>query len=376
MASELPHTRPGGLSPAPIRKVLLLVSKRADKIAEPLAAVGVSSEVIIGSKWSIVPKVLAREDAIRAANVDVVIADCCGTHVSMAMMLRRLLGVPAVYRMRGNMWQEYQDKFADRDDFHARRLVNALTAYTNYNLPHLDAIMPVAQHMADAVRAELPELRTPVMPVPIAVNALPGPPDDLDETRRRWAPDGRGIVASITNFRYWQKAAPMLEAAPALAETLREHGLVWAIAGRGAFAGRFFDELAQRCPPENWVRVGYIADVSALLYTASAFLHLSEMDGLPNVIMEAQMCGCPVIANDYFAMAEMVSSEHTGLLVDTPAQAAEGLERLLGDATLRERVVAEGRRDVQERHTNEAVGSEFVRALGEVKAAFERRTHA
>ncbi len=372
MASELSHTRPGGLSPAPIRKVLLLVSKRADKMADPLAAVGVSCEVIVGSKWSIVPKVLAREDAIRTANVDVVISDCCGTHASMAMMLRGLLGVPAVFRMRGNMWHEYQDKFADRDGFYAHRLVDALTAYTNYNLPRLDAILPLAQHMAEAVHAQLPGLRTPVMPVPIAVNSLPGPPDDLDEVRRRWAPDGRGIVASITNFRYWQKAAPMLAAAPALAEVLRERGLVWAIAGKGTFADRFFEELSRRLPSDLWARVGFISDPWSLLHPATAFLHLSKMDGMPNVVMEAQLCGCPVIANDYPAMAEMVDHERTGLLMGEPTQAAEALVRLTGDAALRERVIAEALRDLQERRTNEAVGRKFVRALSEVKAAFDR----
>ena len=139
------------LPPTSIRKVLLLVSKRADKIAGPLRAVGVESEAIIASKWEIVPKVLAREDAIRAAGVDLIISDCCGTHASMAMMLRGLLGVPAVFRMRGNMWDEYEDRRSDRDSLLKRKFVDALVLYTNHNLPRMDAIMPVARHMADAV---------------------------------------------------------------------------------------------------------------------------------------------------------------------------------------------------------------------------------
>lgn len=372
MTSKLAQTS-GGVSAAPIRRALLLVSKRADKIAGPLAAAGVDSEIIIASKWAVVPQVLAREDAIRAAGVDIVIADCCGTHASMAMMLRTLLGVPAVFRMRGNMWDEYRDKLAEDGSFLTRRFVDAITAYTDYNLPQLDAILPVARHMADAVRAQLPGLRTPVVPVPISVTSYPPPPEDRTGLRARWAPDGRGIVASMTNFRYWQKVAPMLEAAPALAEVLRERGLVWAIAGRGAFADRFFDDLAERCPPELWVRADFVPDPWSLLYAASAFLHLSHMDGMPNVVMEAQLCGCPVIANDFPAMAELVSHERAGLLVSEPEQAAGQLERLMGDAALHESLAAGGLRYVQDHHTDEAVGRELVRVLSEVKAAFDRK---
>lgn len=371
--SELAYADFSGLSPAPIRRALLLVSKRAAKQVDPLGAVGIETDVIIGSKWSIAPKVFAQEDAIKSAGIDVVIADCCGTHATMAMMLREILGIPAVYRMRGNMWDEYQDRLEGRNTLDERCLVGALRAYTNYNLVRLDAILPVAGHMAKAVHAELPDLRTPVMPVPIAVDPLPPPPEDLDAVRKRWAPDGRRIVASITNFRYWQKAAPMLEAAPALAEVLRERGLIWAIAGKGAFTDRFFSELEDCCPRDVWMRVGFISDPSSLLHAADAFIHLSRMDGMPNVVLEAQFCGCPVIANDHPAMAELVDHENTGLLVSQPADAAQQLERLLGDEALRKRLITTGREYVLGHHTNEAVGREFARALGLVKATFDRR---
>lgn len=361
------------LPPTSIRKVLLLVSKRADKIAGPLRAVGVESEAIIASKWEIVPKVLAREDAIRAAGVDLVISDCCGTHASMAMMLRGLLGVPAVFRMRGNMWDEYEDRRSARDSLLRRKFVDALVLYTNHNLPRMDAIMPVARHMADAVRAELPGIRTPVLPIPISVTTFPPAPDDRDALRARWSPDGRGIVASITNLRYWQKAAPMLDAAPALEEVLREHGLVWAIAGRGAFADQFFEELAKRCSPDLWVRAGFVSDPWSLLYAASAFLHISEMDGMPNVVIEAQSCGCPVIANDHPAMAELIRHGETGLLVSDPADAAGELDRLLREASLHEHMAAKGLRYVREQHTDEAVGRMLLQALSEVKERFDRR---
>ena len=156
------------------------------------------------------------------------------------------------------------------------------------------------------------------------------------------SPDGRGIVASITNLRYWQKAAPMLDAAPALEEVLREHGLVWAIAGRGAFADQFFDELAKRCSPDLWVRAGFVSDPWSLLYAASAFLHISEMDGMPNVVIEAQSCGCPVVASNASSVPEVAGD--AAILVDpynVDAMTA-AIQTVLTDRQVRERLVASG----------------------------------
>lgn len=353
-----------------IRNVLLIDSSRPEEQIKPLSAVGVRTHAIVGSKWSIVARALPHLRALGAAEIDVIVTTCYGTHATVALTLRRLLGVPAVIRMRGNPWREYRGKLDGKDGLLTRAWVKGLCAYTNYNVPRLDAVLPVAPHLQAQLRDELPAYDRPVLPVPIPVRPMPPAPADIEEVRRRWTPDGRRIIASITNFRYWQKISPMLDAAPHLADLLRRRECVWVIAGAGALADRFFEELAQRCPPDLWVRAGFIDDPWSLLHAASAFLHLSELDGMPNVMLEALACGCPIITNDFPAMAGLIVHEANGLLVDDPARAAEELDRLLQDSQLYRGIVSEGRRYIDERHTDEAVGREYVRALGLVKAAW------
>jgi glycosyltransferase involved in cell wall biosynthesis len=100
-----------------------------------------------------------------------------------------------------------------------------------------------------------------------------------------------------------------------------------------------------------------LRDVYAALGEADVFVLLSEIgvdgyrDGFPTVILEAMAAGLPVVSTWISGTPEMVMHEETGLLLHErdAAAAADALERLLEDETLRWRMGAAGRRRVEER---------------------------
>ncbi|MEM1115320.1 MAG: glycosyltransferase [Bacteroidota bacterium] len=65
--------------------------------------------------------------------------------------------------------------------------------------------------------------------------------------------------------------------------------------------------------------VGIREDVPHLLAAADAFVFASESEGLPNVIMEAQAAGLPVVATEVGGVPELVRDGETGWLVATSA---------------------------------------------------------
>jgi glycosyltransferase involved in cell wall biosynthesis len=72
--------------------------------------------------------------------------------------------------------------------------------------------------------------------------------------------------------------------------------------------------------------------------------------GVANVYLEAMASGCPVVASSTGGAPEAVVDGETGLLVepgDVEATAA-ALDRVLGDAALRERMGDAGRRRVDD----------------------------
>jgi glycosyltransferase involved in cell wall biosynthesis len=116
------------------------------------------------------------------------------------------------------------------------------------------------------------------------------------------------------------------------------------IAGRPGWA---YGDALQRINAEPGVRyLGHVDDptLSALYQSASvlAFPSLYEGFGLP--LLEAMAYGVPAVVGNAGALPEL--ADGAAILVDPEdvASIADGLQRLLADASLRERLGAEGRR--------------------------------
>jgi len=92
-------------------------------------------------------------------------------------------------------------------------------------------------------------------------------------------------------------------------------------------------------------RLGYREDIPALMAAADIFALPSHFEGLPMSVIEAMLCGLPVVATDINGPREQVVDGETGLLV--PPMRAEplavALRRLAGDAGLRASMGQAGR---------------------------------
>ena len=91
-------------------------------------------------------------------------------------------------------------------------------------------------------------------------------------------------------------------------------------------------------------RLGYRTDIAALLASADIFALPSHFEGLPMSVIEAMLCGLPVVATGISGPREQVVPGQTGLLVPPRAidALAEALQRLVADPPLRRRMGAAG----------------------------------
>jgi glycosyltransferase involved in cell wall biosynthesis len=100
-------------------------------------------------------------------------------------------------------------------------------------------------------------------------------------------------------------------------------------------------------------QAGVLAALRAadLFVIASRIAGSGDRDGLPNVLMEAQSQGLPVVASRLSAIPELVVDGETGLLVppDDPDALAGVLLRLIGDPALRRALGDAGERRVRGR---------------------------
>ncbi len=112
--------------------------------------------------------------------------------------------------------------------------------------------------------------------------------------------------------------------------------------------------------------LGYRADVAAILAGSDIFVLPSHFEGLPMSVIEAMLCGLPVVATDIRGPREQVVPGETGLLVP-PATArplAEALSSLAAQPALRVRFGAAGRERALAHFEEGAVVAATLDALG------------
>ncbi len=86
-------------------------------------------------------------------------------------------------------------------------------------------------------------------------------------------------------------------------------------------------------------RLGYRRDVAAILAASDIFVLPSYFEGLPMSVIEAMLCGLPVVTTDIRGPREQVVEGETGFLVPSGSVAplADRLRRLAEDRSLREK---------------------------------------
>jgi glycosyltransferase involved in cell wall biosynthesis len=113
--------------------------------------------------------------------------------------------------------------------------------------------------------------------------------------------------------------------------------------------------------------VGWRSDVRSLIGAADALLLPSRWEGFGLVAIEAMMASIPVVAASSPGLREWLVHEDNALLapVANYEQFARALERLFGDAQLRNRLIVGGKR-IAERYTVTAMLNDHVQLYREL----------
>jgi glycosyltransferase involved in cell wall biosynthesis len=112
--------------------------------------------------------------------------------------------------------------------------------------------------------------------------------------------------------------------------------------------------------------LGYRADVPAIMAAADVFVLPSHFEGLPMSVIEAMLCGLPVVASAIRGPREQVVEGVTGLLVP-PGEVgplAAALARLAADPALRAAMGAAGRARAMELYDEARVVARTLDLLG------------
>ena len=117
-------------------------------------------------------------------------------------------------------------------------------------------------------------------------------------------------VGSLLPYKRWDR---LLKAAAILKE--RQYEFLIEIAGDGPLR-RSLERQAQDLSVSDRVKfVGYVNDVSAYLSRATFLAHTSDLEGFPNVVMEAMASRRAVVAMNVGDISSLIEEGKTGFIV-------------------------------------------------------------
>ena len=211
-----------------------------------------------------------------------------------------------------------------------------------------DRVIALSEHEREVVASLGVERRT-IAVLPQWVNAEP---DAACELRRRPA------VLFIGQFKYRKGFDLLLRALPRVRQRFPALGAYFVTQNplhRDVFEA-LIDEggLRDACELVGQVEEGR---KWAMLRAADLYVLPTRYEGFGLPVFEAMAAGCPVVGTRVPVLTELLSHGQDALLAapEDPDSLAAEMIRVLEDADLRERLVAGGRRLVQERYSPAAV---------------------
>jgi glycosyltransferase involved in cell wall biosynthesis len=167
------------------------------------------------------------------------------------------------------------------------------------------------------------------------------PPSAAAERRRLGLPEGTLVVGSMFRFQPEKRITLWLEAAAAL--RARHPAAMFMLFGAGPLLPEVRRRAAALGLEPQLLLPGLTRDPLAAIGAMDAFLLTSEAEGTPNVLLEAQWAGTPVVATEAGGVAEALQPGVTGILVarPDPAVIAEAVLTVAGPEW-RERVRTAG----------------------------------
>ncbi len=223
-------------------------------------------------------------------------------------------------------------------------------------LRYADALIVVNNYLKHKMKRYV-RSTTPITVIPQPV-AIPG--NRLSTTRTQKACS----LLTVTNLAYKEKCEGVRKIIECLVMKSHQgelkHKVVFDIVGGGEYLPELQESVHNmRCNPGQLTInvVGYVPQPFPYYENADIFVYYSNLDGLPNVLLEAQSYGLPILVNEFKPFFDLLEPETHALFFDknNMDDFFHQLNRLLQDGNLRDKIGQNNVNKVKADFSHEAV---------------------
>nr|CRH05404.1 putative GT4 : distantly related to 1, 2-diacylglycerol 3-glucosyltransferase [Candidatus Magnetococcus massalia] len=186
--------------------------------------------------------------------------------------------------------------------------------------------------------------RSQVSAIPTGIDLQHFKPGDRQKAREQLGIEAKKVVGIVATLRSWKGHHYLVEAFA----QLQDPDLHLLIVGDGPQRPNLEALIAEQGVQQRVHMVGQQKDVVPWLQAMDLFVLPSYAnEGVPQALMQAMACGLPCLSTPAGSIAEILHHEQNGLITEphsVPLLSA-GMERLLGDESLRKELGAAARQD-------------------------------
>ena len=246
-----------------ISVAILYPGNRVDKMLGPLEATDMDVEV----------------EPADAYDFDIVLLDNADRDMIWPVLRRPISRAKVIYRMRGDLYRELE--LMDMHPLKKWLAKNVVVANVDGAICANEILARKIRRVSGVKAAGVAGLAKRVGEYPLVRHR---------ETALR--------IITLTNANYIRKIRPLVEFAPAVEDYLTVTGGRWHIYGEGEHADVLEDGLSAY---DRISFCGYTKQPKRALADSNVMLHLSNLDALPNAMLEGMASNLPVITNNFEA---------------------------------------------------------------------------
>lgn len=137
--------------------------------------------------------------------------------------------------------------------------------------------------------------------------------------------------------------------------------------GPGALSDSISKRLSAQNRSKHVFRVGLSDAIGFWMSQSDMLMHLALHEGSPNVVIEAQLCGLPVIATPAGGTIEEISDDETGILLPstspTQTEIKSAFDRLLLNPDRSNKIATQAERFARQRHDPDEIRRQTMALL-------------
>jgi len=266
---------------------------------------------------------------------DIIIADTPDRNMFKEFLKSKFRRQTILFRMRG-------DPFWGLDEWIDSRFKRYLV--NDVMLKHVDGCIAIAPHQAEIYRQNT-GVETQLAQLPKTVANWPSVKHTDSELR----------IVSLTNAVYWPKVKPLIEIAPVVDSVLNDVGGKWKI---GSWSDGYSDKLRRALEGYSHIEYYQPLDAHQALANANLMIHYSNMDVLPNAILEGMASRLPVLTNNF----EPFQRTDAPIVVNQNNTLTTQLRDFVWPE-MREKYGHRGVQYVRAKHSLDAIGQQFKSAI-------------